>query len=52
MAFLSMARRTGWPIEDLEHPDEKAVAADDTDGDDGPDAESKDEEGDKLAAAA
>ena len=50
IAAASMTGRAWRPVDDLEHPHEEAVAADDTDGDDGPNAERQDEERDQLAA--
>jgi len=43
------ARRTE---DDLEHPDEEAVAADHTDSDEGPDSECEDQEGKHLYPSA
>jgi hypothetical protein len=44
----SASRRPGRAEDDLIHPDEEAVATDDRYSDDWPDAESKDEEGQKF----
>lgn len=44
----SPSRRSRRTVDNLEHPDEEAVAADDTDGDDWPDTECEDEEGQQF----
>jgi len=52
MAPPSMSGRAWRPVDDLEHPDEEAIAADHADSDDRPDAEGENEEGDQLPAPA
>ena len=50
MATPSMARRAGWPEDYLEAPYKEAIPPNDTNGQDGPDAEGQDEECQQFAA--
>ncbi len=50
VANASASRRPGWPEDDLPHPYEEPEAADDPDGNDGPDSKGEQKKGQQLLA--